>query len=165
MSKTVRWLTLPLFSETYVGIDEDAQWYVDPQRPEPAENSRSAMLLLPFMQEGYGGSYETAMRILRSALQQSGFSADLAETFPLYVPVLHAFQLGGWWTEAAVDWLPHLELTESQAYLVFVACQNRAITQKVRHTALAHIHRWEEAHGLRFIRPQADRCRTDDFDP
>lgn len=122
------------------------------------------MLLLPFMAAGYGGSYETAMCMLRSALEQSGLSADWAETFPFHVPVLHAFQLGGGWTEPAVDWLPHLELTESQAYLVFVACQNRAISQKVRHTALAHIHRWEEAHGLRFIRPQADHRRTADLD-
>jgi hypothetical protein len=58
-------------------------------------------------------------------------------------------------TRWAVRWLAELELSEAQAYAVFVACSQSRLEQSVVHLALQRVHQWEREHGYCFIRPRS----------
>ena len=110
----IAWLR-PLFTnaggfEVCVGLGEDTRWYIlyDGPKVDPQGINRE---LLPLMQAGYGGTFETAYRMMEERLQEIGISTDLVENFPFAVPVRTAIHVGlPFWVGLAAAWRPYVSL-------------------------------------------------------
>ena len=154
---TIAWLPTPLFSNAggwsaTVGVDEDRAWYLRHDELLLAGSSQAAMLLLPVLQDGFGGSLAEVRSRIRAGLGALGRSTELEQSFPYSAPVLLAFTSMPRWARWAVRWLPELELSEEQARAILVACEDRSIEQGVRHLALRCVHDWERQHGVCLLR-------------
>jgi len=102
-----------------VGIELEARptWWVrgGADKVAPRDDRR---LLLPLMQAGYGGNYETARRMVEVRLIEAKLDADLAATFPFEAPVLGAdIARSAFWQEQAESWRPHVRAKYAAAGL------------------------------------------------
>ena len=155
----ITWLSTPIFrnagrTDAILGIDEFGTWFVRLNEPVPADSNQGAMFLLPLMQDGYGGTLQTARGRIIAALSDASLPVSRESTFPYHAPVMIAFRSMPRWTNWAARWLSELELSDDDIYAVFVACSNPTIAQDARHTALRKVHEWERTHGYSFVRPK-----------
>ncbi len=93
-----------------VGVEpiENPTWWVrsGADKVAPQDDWRP---LLPLMQPGYGGDYETARQMIEARLVEAELDADLSETFPFEAPVLGAdIARSAFWQELAKGWRPHV---------------------------------------------------------
>ena len=133
---------------------ESGVWYLDKENPIEIGKSKSAVMLLPILQKGYGEDFSTQIDILQNGLENNGQNPELAYEFPFYVPVLAAYKTMPNWANFAIDWLPNLKLDRESALEIFDACHGYGIDQKVRQKTISFINSWSKERGFQFARPK-----------
>ncbi|TQV87162.1 hypothetical protein [Aliikangiella coralliicola] len=148
----MKWIG-PLFTNSggwsaYVSF-ENGSWFIDKDNPVKIGDGRSAMLLLPMMEKGYGKNYEHQINILKTGLRDTGLSEDIACSFPFHVPVVYSFDRAMIrWTEMAADWVQYLHLNQELAQKLYDHCQDNKFSQKTRHKVLKVVNSWANENEL-----------------
>lgn len=136
-----------------IGLSNENVWFVNKKKPEKIGEGNSGTLLLPLMQEGYGGNFNTAHKKICDVLSNADFSLDYADTFPYCVPVETAFKYKmSKWAEMAVDWLSYIDMDYDLALMIFDFSNINAMSQKKRQQALKTVNTWAIKRGYCFLR-------------
>ncbi len=141
-TEEICWLAEPLFTnagggEVRAGVDSDGVWFVGLDAPELAHSERASVVLLPLMQDGFGGDFVTARAMVTARLCRTGLPEDLVDTFPFHAPVLAALRRMRGWIPFAIRWLDHVKLDPDAIVLLEDIQSDPAIPQNARH-AIQH---------------------------
>ncbi|MEO9591511.1 hypothetical protein [Rhodopirellula bahusiensis] len=155
--RSITWLP-PLFtnaggSEVVVGVDADSRWFIQHDTPISLSGDRTPPWILPLVQPGYGGDYQTARDLLATGLDTAGLSCTLIETFPFFAVIELAFSSSGFWAVNAAGWLPHFDFDEAFANVLLQFTLDKQHSQSDRHSVAKHLRKWETDRGIRLLRP------------
>jgi hypothetical protein len=159
----VSWLSAPLFNNAggasvFVGIDQERHWWLRctarglVDRDMPAVAPAAAILLLPLMAPGYGGTFPEMSSRLAEMLGAHSMPRELASTFPFHAPVLFAYREMTRWADLASAWIDEVPLKDDDVYALADSLGNRALSQAARQAASRRIHQWERMHGVSIVR-------------
>lgn len=136
-----------------VGVT-NKRWFIKSQTVHELTLQSECALLLPLMQEGYGGSFEFAKQLVADRLQEVGLPANLSETFPYIVPVRTAVKHNmGRWVRYAMRWVSYLDVDEVFVRELLRVSRSRSVDQDSRNRAKKKVKEWEQRHGICLIRP------------
>ena len=133
----ITWLRPPLFTnagtaEVSVGVAGDG-WYVDTNPSAPASSERSAVTLLPLLQDGFGGPFEDVKLMLSDRLRTASLTTTLIATFPFQFIVLKALE-STWWAErAAANWLDEIPWFPDGLQRLRLWASDDRLSQRLRH--------------------------------